>query len=86
LANSASSRKRVKQTMKRNNHNSQLKTRLRTFIKKTMVAIRDKNKKIASSNFRTLQKIIDQAVSKNLLHQNNAARKKSRLSLKIKQL
>ncbi len=86
MANSAGSKKRARQAVKRNKHNSQLRTRLRTFIKKTIAAIEAKEKELASSSFIALQTVIDQAVSKGLLHKNNAARKKSRLITQIKAL
>lgn len=86
MANSAGSKKRARQAVTRNKHNTQLRTRLRTFIKKTIAAIDAKEKELATASFITLQTIIDQAVSKGLLHKNNAARKKSRLSTHIKNL
>lgn len=86
MANSAGSRKRARQTVKRNRHNSQLKTRLRTFIKKTIAAINSKEKELATKSLQTLQRVIDQASSKRLIHKNAAARKKSRLAAKIKTL
>ena len=44
------------------------------------------NKKEATSGFADMQKNIDQAVSKGLIHKNLAARKKSRISAQIKAL
>ena len=86
LANSAGSKKRARQAIKRNKHNSQLRTRLRTFIKKTIHAIDSKEKELANNHFTALKTLIDQAVSKGLLHKNNAARKKSRLVSHIKNI
>jgi small subunit ribosomal protein S20 len=47
-------------------------------------AVNDGNKKDAQGGFATMQKTLDQAVSKGLIHKNQAARKKSRLSAQIK--
>ncbi len=86
MANSAGSRKRARQAIKRNKHNSQIRAKVRTFIKKVASAIEAGNKKEAISGFAEMQKNLDQAVNKGLIHKNQAARKKSRLSTQIKAL
>ena len=86
MANSAGSRKRARQAVKRNKHNSQIRAKVRTFVKKVVYAIAAGNKKEAASGFAAMQKNVDQAVSKGLIHKNQAARKKSRLSDQIKAL
>jgi len=86
MANSAGSRKRARQAVKRNQHNSQIRAKVRTFVKKVTYAVAAGDKKEAVSGFTTMQKNLDQAVSKGLIHKNQAARKKSRLSAKIKTL
>ena len=86
MANSAASRKRARQAVKRNKNNSQIRAKVRTFVKKVAYAIEAGDKKEAVSDFVTMQKNLDQAVSKGLIHKNQAARKKSRLSAQIKSL
>ena len=86
MANSAGSRKRARQAVKRNIHNSQIRAKVRTFVKKVAYAISAGDKKEAVSGFAAMQKNVDQAVSKGLIHKNQAARKKSRLSAQIKSL
>jgi len=86
MANSAGSRKRARQAVKRNKHNSQIRAKVRTFVKKVAYAVAAGDKKEAESGFAVMQKNVDQAVSKGLIHKNQAARKKSRLSTKIKAL
>ncbi len=86
MANSAGSRKRARQAVKRNKHNSQIRAKVRTFIKKVSYAIEAGDKETATGGYATMQKAIDQAVSKGLMHKNQAARKKSRLSAQIKAL
>ena len=86
MANSAGSRKRARQAVKRNKHNSQIRAKVRTFVKKVAYAIAAGDKKEAASGFKAMQKNLDQAVSKGLIHKNQAARKKSRLSAQIKSL
>jgi len=86
MANSAGSRKRARQAVKRNKHNSQIRAKVRTFVKKVTYAVAARDKKEAVSGFAAMQKNVDQAVSKVLIHKNQAARKKSRLSDQIKAL
>ena len=86
MANSAGSKKRARQAVKRNKHNSQIRAKVRTFIKKVSYAIYAGDKKEATSGFTEMQKNVDQAVSKGLMHKNQAARKKSRIIAKIKAL
>jgi small subunit ribosomal protein S20 len=86
MANSAGSRKRARQAVKRNKNNSQIRAKVRTFVKKVAYAVAAGDKKEADSGFEAMQKNLDQAVSKGLIHKNQAARKKSRLKAKIKAL
>mgnify|MGYP000421515299 CR=1 FL=1 len=86
MANSAGSKKRARQAVKRNKHNSQIRAKVRTFIKKVSYAIDAGDKKEATSGFTEMQKNVDQAVSKGLMHKNQAARKKSRIIAQIKAL
>ena len=86
MANSAGSKKRARQAVKRNKHNSQIRAKVRTFIKKVSYAIDTGDKKEATSGFTEMQKNVDQAVSKGLMHKNQAARKKSRIIAQIKAL
>ena len=86
MANSAGSKKRARQAVKRNKHNTQIRAKVRTFIKKVSYAIDAGDKKEATSGFTEMQKNVDQAVSKGLMHKNQAARKKSRIIAQIKAL
>ncbi len=86
MANSAGSRKRARQAVKRNKNNSQIRAKVRTFVKKVAYAVAAGDKKEADSGFEAMQKNLDQAVSKGLIHKNQAARKKSRLKAQIKAL
>jgi len=86
MANSAGSRKRARLAVKRNKNNSQIRAKVRTFVKKVAYAVAAGDKKEADSGFEAMQKNLDQAVSKGLIHKNQAARKKSRLKAQIKVL
>ncbi len=86
MANSAGSKKRARQAIKNNSNNSRLRTKVRTYIKKTLNAIDKKDKSLATETFIIMQKVIDQVVAKGLIHKNNAARKKHRINAKLKGL
>lgn len=86
MANSLSATKRARQNLHRNKHNSQLKARVRTLIKKVVLSINNQNKEEAQKEFIIMQKNLDKVVNKGLIHKNQASRKKSKLSNKIKQI
>ena len=56
MANSAGSRKRARQAVKRNKHNSQIRAKVRTFVKKVGHAVTAGDKKEAVSGFSAMQK------------------------------
>ena len=86
MANSAGSKKRARQALQRNKHNSQIRAKVRTFIKKVTYALEAGNKEEAQNGYTAMQKMIDQSESKGLMHKNQAARKKARLNAQIKAL
>lgn len=84
MANSPQARKRARQTVKRTQHTSSLRTKLRTYIKKVRAAVQSNDKAAAKSSFIAAQKVIDNMANKKILHSNTAARYKSNLSKAIK--
>ncbi|WP_428095860.1 30S ribosomal protein S20 [Candidatus Thioglobus sp.] len=84
MANSAGSKKRARQATKRNKHNSQIRAKVRTFIKKVTYALEAGNKEEAQGGFSIMQKMMDQAVNKGLMHKKQVSRRKSRLNAQIK--
>lgn len=86
MANTAQARKRARQAVKQNAHNSSLRSRLRTAIKSVQKAIVAGDKVAATELFKTAQRTIDSIADKNIVHKNKAARHKSRLSAAIKSI
>lgn len=84
MANTAQARKRARQTVKINAHNSALRSRLRTAVKAVRKAIAAGDQAAAKEVLRTSAKTIDIIADKNIVHKNTAARQKSRLSAAIK--
>ena len=59
------------------------KSELKTNLKKFDAALAGGDKAEAEAAYKVAIKAVDQAVNKGLLHKNNAARKKSSLTLKL---
>jgi small subunit ribosomal protein S20 len=86
MANTASARKRIRQTERRTLRNQARKSRMRTFVKKVEQLIAGGDKDAARDALRQAQPELQRAVGKGVLHANTAARKLSRLSARIKAL
>jgi small subunit ribosomal protein S20 len=86
MANTASARKRIRQTIVRTARNSARKSRMRTFVKKVEVAIASGDKSVAAAALRAAQPEMQRASGKGVIHANTVARKLSRLSARIKAL
>jgi len=79
-------KKRIRQNKVRNLRNRSLRSNLRTATKKVDTAIMNNKFEQAQSGLNDVIPIIDRAVSKGIIHKNNAARKKSRLMRKANTL
>ncbi len=86
MANSAQARKRARQAVATNKHNSSLRSMLRTSIKRVRQAIEAGDQNAANDVFKKASSVIDRVADKNIIHKNKAARHKSRLSAAIKGL
>jgi small subunit ribosomal protein S20 len=82
----ASGRKRARQDVKLNAHNSSLRSKFRTVLKNIQKAVTSGDKTKATDLFKSGQSVIDSIAEKGLFHKNKAARHKSRLAQKIKTL
>ena len=86
MANSAQARKRARQAIKRKERNASQRSTVRTYIKKVIAAVSSNDSEAAKSALVQAIPVIDKMVSKGILHKNQAARYKSRLSGKVKAL
>ncbi|MCX7203024.1 MAG: 30S ribosomal protein S20 [Burkholderiales bacterium] len=86
MANIASARKRARQAVKQNAHNSSLRSRLRTAIKSVRKAVAAGDKGVATAQLRASTRVIDSIADKNIIHKNAAARHKSRLAAALKRM
>lgn len=62
------------------------KSALKTALKKFDAALVAGDKTAAQAAYQAAVKAVDQAVNKGLLHKNNAARKKSSMTLKLNKI
>jgi len=83
VANSAGSRKRARQAIKRRARTMALRSMVRTYVKKVNAAVASADYEQAQAAFTASQPYIDKSVNKGILHKNSAARIKSRLNAKV---
>jgi small subunit ribosomal protein S20 len=84
MANTASARKRIRQTVRRTERNRARKSRVRSFVRKVEQAISAGDKSAAAEALRNAQPEMQRAASKGVAHANTVSRKLSRLSARIK--
>ena len=78
--------KRHRQSLRRRVRNQQVKSRIRTLMKKVKQAIQGNDRASASSQLREVNKALGKAVNKGILKSNTASRWLSRLSRSVSRL
>ena len=86
MPNIKSAKKRVLISEARNARNRAERSALRTAVKKFEAAAVEGNRTEADSAYKVAVKAVDKAVAKGILHKNNAAHKKSALTLKLNKI
>ena len=86
MANSPQARKRARQNIKRRTRNMSERASVRTYIKKFYKALELKDLDASQEAFRVACSKIDRSAQKGLQHQNKAARLKSRMNARLKEL
>lgn len=80
MANTKSALKAMRSSERRRVRNRIIRTRTRTFVKKARVAITDEAAAPETEEaLRQAISALDRAVTKGVIHRNNAARRKARL-------
>ncbi len=82
MPNIKSAKKRVKVIAAKTAQNKSTKSQLKTVLKKAEAACAEKSDGSEAAVKLAIKKV-DQAASKNLMHKNKAARKKSQLAKKL---
>lgn len=80
LAKHPSAIKRHRQSLKLQDRNQQVKSQIRTLIKKVRTAVAAKNREVAVAQLKEVNRVLDKAVSKGALKKNTASRGISRLA------
>ena len=87
MANIKSSKKRIVQNAKRSELNKNIKSRIRSSIKKIdSITLDKKNKAEISNNFLKVESELAKSVSKGVYKKNTASRIISRLAKKVKSI
>ena len=83
MPNTKSAIKRARQSIRRADHNKAQRSRLRTVIKRCVTAT---DAETAEQAFRETSALLDRYATRNLVHPNKAARKKSQLAKHVASL
>ena len=83
MPNIKSAKKRVLVNEKKNAQNKAIRSEVRTEIKKIDALIKEGKLEEAKAALSNAFAVIDSACSKNIIHANNAANKKSKLAKKV---
>lgn len=86
MPNTKSAKKRLRQNIVRRARNRQVKSALRTQLRKVKEAIQAEDSTTAEEEFRKAAKGLDRAGARGIIHPNMAARTKSRLQRAIKKV
>ncbi len=86
MPNIKSSKKDVQRIAVHNEKNRAARSVLKTTLKKFDAALAEGNREQADSAYKAAVKTVDESVKKGILHKNNAAHKKSSLTLKLNKM
>ncbi len=84
MANHFSAVKRARQTEKRTVRNRNNRSQLRSALRRLRQTIASGNREQAEQLYRQTVSALDKAIQKGVLHQNTAARYKSRLAVRVR--
>lgn len=86
MANTAQSKKRVRQTEARTDVNKARRSRIRTFLRKVEEALASGNQEAAALALKNAQPELARGVTKGVMHKNTVSRKISRLASRVNAL
>ena len=82
MANLRSALRDIKKSRKRAERNQSVRSAIKTFVKKTRVAITEGDEN-AMTLFTDTASLVDKAAKRNIIHKNAANRRKSRLAKRL---
>ena len=77
---------RIRTNEKRRQRNLAVKSELKTLVRKTREAVEAGDKEAAIEALRVASRKLDKAVSKGVIHRNQAANRKSKLARRVQSL
>ena len=80
MPNTRSAAKRTRADVNRHLRNLDVKSELKTLVRRLRELVQSGKKSEAQEFYRLLSRRLDQAACRNILHKNTASRKKSRLA------
>ena len=86
MANIKSQMKRIRTNEKRRQRNQSVRSELKTYVRRTCEAIAANDKQAAEAALRVAGRKLDKAVSKGVIHANQAANRKSKLAKQVNAL
>ena len=86
MPNIKSAKKRVLVNETKAAQNKAVKSAMKTDLKKFEAAVAEGNRSEAEGAYKVAVKAVDKAVGHGLLHRNNAARKKSSMTIKLNKM
>ncbi|GJD94979.1 30S ribosomal protein S20 [Methylobacterium iners] len=86
MANTVSAKKMTRKIAKRTAVNRSRRSRMRTFVRKVEEAIASGDQSVALDALRAAEPEIMRAAQNGIVHKNNASRKVSRLTARVKAL
>ena len=86
MANIKSQIKRIRTNEKRRLRNQSVKSELKTLVRKTREAVEAGDQEKAVAALRVASRKLDVAVSKGVIHKNQAANRKSKLARRVASL
>ncbi|MCD4549467.1 MULTISPECIES: 30S ribosomal protein S20 [unclassified Schaalia] len=86
MANIKSQMKRIRTNEKRRQRNQAVKSELKTLVRKAREAVDAGDKEAAIEALRVASRKLDKAVSKGVIHKNQAANRKSKLARRVASL
>lgn len=86
MANTKQQRKRVRIARRQRLENLRYKSSIKTYFRRLTESIKTGDSDAAAKTAKKLTSTIDKAAARNAIHDNNAARKKSRVARLLSQL
>ncbi len=83
MANIKSQVKRIRTSEKRRQRNQAVKSELKTYVRKTRELVEAGDKEGAAQALAAASRKLDKAVSKGVIHRNQAANRKSKLARRV---